>query len=328
MHRTVLSLSLLFALFTVPAAQAGKLYRWVDADGNTHYTDKIPTDQVERSHQELSETGIRTLTVPRAKTREEEEEERKLERLRVEQQRLIDKQQAADRVLLRTFRSEDDLIMARDGKLAAIDVMIKVTQGNIRRHQAKLSYLQHRAATREREGRAVPKALVTNIDTTLRNINEAYANIERKEQEKNTIRQDFARDLTRFRKLKNLTQKPAEAVAEAEEQETSTLPNLANCSDPQACDEAWTRAEAFVDANATTPMQMISDNIIMTAAPAKDRDISITMSRVVNSESGRTVLFMDLFCKDTVIGNEHCQSDSVSAIRQAFRPALGSAGRE
>jgi hypothetical protein len=324
MHRTVLFLPLLFALFTVPAAQAGKLYRWVDADGSTHYTDKIPPDQIERSHQELSGTGIRTLTVPRAKTDEEVEEERKLERLRAEQQRLIDKQQAADRVLLRTFRSEEDLIMARDGKLAAIDVMIKVTQGNIRRHQVKLSDLQHRAATREREGRTVTKVLLTNIDNTLRNINDAYANIERKEQGKNAIHQTFARDLKRFRELKNLTQKPAEA----EEQETGTLPNLASCSDPQTCDEAWTRAEAFVRANATTPMQMIGDNIIMTAAPTKDRDISITMSRVDNTESGRTVLFMDLFCKDTVIGKEHCQSDSVSAIRQAFSPAVGSAGRE
>ncbi len=330
MHPIVLFLPLFFALSTVPAAQAGKLYRWVDTDGNTHYTDKIPPDQVKHSRQELSEEGIRTLSVPRAKTKKEVEEQRKLGRLRAEQQRLIEKQQMEDRVLLRTFRNEDDLIMARNGKLAAIDGMIKVTQGNIRRHQAKLTDLQHRAATRERKGSTVPEVLVTKIDITLRNINEAYADIGRKEQEKNAIRETFARDLKRFWALKNLTRTlaEAEAAAEAETLETDTLPYLASCSNPQACDEAWTRAEAFVRENATTPLQMIGDNIIMTAAPAKDRDVSITVARVDNRESGRTVLFMDLFCRSTVVGQEHCRSDDISAIRQAFRPAMGDAGRE
>ena len=78
--------------------------------------------------------------------------------------------------------------------------------------------------------------------------------------------------------------------------------------------------------NATTPMQIIGDNIIMTAAPASNRDVSITVSRVDNPESGRTVLFMDLFCKDTVAGKEHCRSDRVFAIRHAFRPAVNSVG--
>lgn len=326
----VLFLPLLSALFTVPATQAGKLYRWVDADGNTHYTDKIPPDQVGLSRQELSEEGIQTRSVPRAKTKEEVEEQRRLERLRAEQQRLIEKQQMADRVLLRTFRSEDDLIMARNGKLAAIDIMIKVTQGNIRRYQAKLADFQHRAATRERKGSTVPKVLVNKIDHTLRNINEAYADIGRKEQEKDAIRRTFARDLKRFRELKNLTRTLAEAEtkAEVETRDTGTLPNLAHCPDPRACDDAWTRAETFVRENATTPMQMISDNIIMTAAPTRDRDVSITVSRVDDRDSGRTVLFMDLFCKSTVAGKELCRSDRISAIRQAFRPMVSGAGRE
>lgn len=320
MHPTILALHLLLSLLAVPAAQAGKMYRWVDAEGNTHYTDKIPADQVDRSRQELSDKGIRTATVPRAKTKEEVEEERRLEQLRAEQQRLIEKQQAEDRVLLRTFRSEDDMMMARDGKLAAIDVMIKVTQGNIRRHQKKLADLQHQAATQERAGKAAPTALVNNIDSTLRTINEAYAGIERREQEKSAIRQTFDQDLKRFQELKNLDRKPAET--EAEELAADSLPNLFRCPDPQSCDEAWTRAETFVRKNATTPMQMLSDNIIMTAAPAEERDISITVSRLDNQESGRTVLFMDLFCKDTPVGKEHCQSDRVSSIRQEFRPAV------
>ena len=147
MHPITLTLSLLIALVAIPAAQAGKLYRWVDEEGNVHYTDQIPADQVDRSRDELSDKGVRTATVPRAKTKEEREEERRVEQLRAEQQRLIEKQQAADRVLLRTFRSQDDIVMAMGGKLAAISVMIKITQGNIRRHQKKLADLQHQAAT-------------------------------------------------------------------------------------------------------------------------------------------------------------------------------------
>jgi hypothetical protein len=315
---------LVFTLLTVSVGQAARLYRWVDEEGNVHYTDKIPPAQVERGHQELSKDGVKTREVPRAKTKEEVERERELKQLRMEQQRLIEMQKAEDRVLLRTFRSEDDLLLARDGKLAAIDVQMKVIQGNIRRYQQRLSNLQHRAATLERSGKPLPESLLANIETTLQNINQSYSSIERKEQSKNAIRETFERDLNRFRELKNITpEKQTE-----QEQKPRKLPNLVNCSGPQDCARAWEKAEAYVRKHATTPMQMIGKNIIMTAAPSKDQDISITVSRIRNKDRGKTILFMDLFCKQTPLGTELCQSEQVASIREAFANSIGETSKQ
>jgi len=317
MHPTI-SFVLLSLLLTVPAAQAAKLYRWVDADGNVHYTDQIPPEQVERARHELSDEGVRTQKVERAKTREEIEEERRLEKLRAEQQRIIEKQQAEDRVLLRTFRSEDDLLMARDGKVTAIDLQIKVIRGNIRRYQERLAQMQRKAANLERAGRPVPKNQVENIETTLRQIKEAYSTIEQKEQDKTRIRQAFATDLKRFRELKNIS----DPTGGGQDQESGALPNLVSCANPTACAQAWKRAEAFVRQHATTPMQMHSDSIIMTAAPVNDNDVTVTVSRLRNRKTGTTALFMDYFCKDSPGGREHCATASVAAIRQKFHSAV------
>ncbi|QCW28645.1 DUF4124 domain-containing protein [Lysobacter enzymogenes] len=37
---------ILAATLAVPAAQAGKLYRWTDRNGVTHYGDRAPSDAV------------------------------------------------------------------------------------------------------------------------------------------------------------------------------------------------------------------------------------------------------------------------------------------
>ncbi len=320
MQRTTLTLAAAIALGLLLSPTQAKMYRWVDADGNVHYSDKIPTDQVDQARDELNKQGVGINRTPRAKTAEELAKEQELERLRLEQQRLIEEQQASDRVLLRTFRSEDDILLARDGKLAAIDVMIQVTQSNIRRNQAKLAQLQERAANLERAGRQVPDKLLANINTTLRNINDGYTAIDKKEQEKQAVRDTFGLDLKRFRELKNIRPKPEQIAREEQRKE---LDNLVHCKDEQACDAAWAKAETFLRTHATTPMQMLGGRILMSAAPKRDDDISITISRLKRPEQDATLLFMDLYCRDTPRGKELCDSDKVKAIRQTFLTDVG-----
>jgi hypothetical protein len=312
------TLSLAVLLLLITPALAGKLYRWVDENGKVHYSDKIPPQHADLSHDRLSNRGIRTSSMPRAKTEEELQRERELERLRAQQQELIEKQLAEDRVLLRTFRSEDDIILARDGKIEAIDVMIRVIQSNIRRYQAKLADMQRRAATLEKTARPVPGHLIDGIDNTLSSINKAYSAINRKEQEKLVISDVFARDQKRFRELKNLTP----LAAETEHKQNLSSLKLASCSGPRQCDQAWKLAENFVLQHATTRMQMLSGDIIMTKAPAQDQDISITVSRIADPDADRTLLFMDLFCRETPRGKEHCNSAEVLAIRSAFKEQI------
>jgi len=316
--RSLLYTFSILLLCVATLATAGKLYRWEDEHGNVHYSDKIPPQHIKQARDEMSEKGVATRSVPRAKTAEEIAREQELERLRAEQQRLIAEQQAADRVLLRTFRSEDDIILARNGKIEAIDVMIRVSQSNIRRYRARLADYQAKAATLERSGKAVNQRLLANIDSTLRSINDTYAGISEREKSKKEVAEAFAKDLDRFRELKRL-----EPKAYTKEQERRPILNLVKCATPESCKAAWARAEAFVVENATTRMQMLSDTIIMTAAPVKDDDLGITVSRIPERDTDETILFMDIYCKESPIGREYCESDNIKALRRTYWEQVG-----
>jgi len=208
------------------------------------------------------------------------------------------------------------------GKMAAVDVMIQITEGNIRRYQIKLEALQKHAANQERAGKAVPEKLLASIRDTVTRINENYAIIERREQEKNAIRNAFDRDLYRFRVLKRLE---PEKQVQQEEPKPLTLPNLIVCPDPASCDRLWGRAEEFVRRHATTRMQMLGDKIVMSAVPTKDDDVSITIARIDKQQANASVLFMDLFCRKTLLAQEFCLSERVAAIRDAFQVEVGGA---
>jgi hypothetical protein len=314
-------IALLVALFSGSVAEA-TLYRWVDENGHVQFTDRIPPNEVNRSRETLNEEGLPTAVIDRAKTREEVERDREIERLRAEQKKLIEQQQAANQVLLRTFRNEDDMILSRNGKLDAIEVGIQVAQGSVRRYQTKLTDLQRKAARLElsREGAtATHAALNAEIQDTLKRINETYVLIRGKEQDQQGIRDTFERDLKRFRTLKNLA--PGQQVVE--DRKFKPLDNLLPCGAETPCEQAWGRAETFVRKHATTPMQILGENIIMSGAPLRDTDISITISRIQERGGGTPVLFMDLFCKDSPLGKELCASPKVTAVRQAYRQEVG-----
>jgi len=297
----------------------GGLYRWVDEDGNVHYTDRIPPDQVKSEHTELSKKGVRIKSVSRAKTPEEIQKEQELERLRAEQEKLLEEQRAADQVLLRTFRSEDDMIMARDGKIAAIDVMTGVAKNNVLRQQERLVKLLAQAADLERAGKEVHKNLRDGIDQVGRAIRDSYADIVAREKQKDSIRADFGRDLERFRQLKKL---PASESPIPIQESRPILHNLVACAEPAQCDRLWEKATDYVRQHATTAVQTSSSVVFITAPPTAEQDISLVLTRIDDKEGPGASLFLDLQCNRTLNGKAFCRGQQAQAIVQGFRAAL------
>lgn len=297
----------------------GGLYRWVDEDGNVHYSDSVPPDQVTSGHTELSEGGVRIKSVPPVKTPDELLKEQELERLREQQERLVEQQRSADLVLLRTFRSEDDIKMALDGKLASIDVMINVTKSNLRRQQEWLAGLRAEAGNLERTGKPVPKRISDGIAQTEKAIKEAYSTIVDRERQKDSIRTKFDQDLVRFRHLKDL---PASDSPIPAEDARPMLHNIVTCSSREECDYLWTKATAYVRENATTPLQTSGENIFITAPPAAEKDVSLILSRLNDQNGLGASLFLDVQCKRSLRGEELCESELAQHIMDGFRPAI------
>lgn len=319
---SLVALSLVALMSLCASAFAGgdaKLFRWVDENGVVHYTDQIPPAQVDKGHSELSDKGVRVGVVPPAQSVEEIQRERELERLRAQQDRLVEQQKAADRVLLRTYRSVDDLVMAREGKIAAIDVVINVSRGNIRRQQDWLRNLRAEAADLERAGKPVPAHVTEAIAKSERYIRESYATIVNREQQKEMILADFDRDLRRFRQLKDIPEDKTDAVPE---RPRLALRNLVNCDNTAQCDQYWARAVAYAQAHATTPIQTSGANILITAPPEKQDDLGLTLSRIQEKEGAVTTIFLDLQCKNQSAADVGCADARALKVLSEFRDVV------
>ena len=314
----------LILLLTIPLSATGKMYRWVDDEGRVQYSDRVPPDQKAKEHSRFDESGIEIEKVKAAKSKKETQEqlarEKALKRLRAEQQRIIDIQKAADRVLLRTFRSEDDIKMSRDGKLTAIDVHIQVIRGNIKRLKNRLEELQKGAADMERQGRKPPQRYLADMLSVRQQIKDAYASIILKERDKDTIWASHEEDLQRFRTLKKL--QPEKPGITPSQQNASLLETVVACPDAESCNLAWEKAQTYVELYATTPMQLSSDIILMTRMPMQDDEFSLTVTRITAKEGTGAEIFLDLQCKNTPRGEKFCETEKVKAIRRNFREAL------
>jgi len=187
---------------SMPSLHAGKLYKWVDEHGQTRYGDRIPPQYAKKSNKTLNKQGVVVETKAAAKTREQIAEEQRLARQKAEQERKRQQQAHLDRILLDTFTNEDEMILTRDGKIEAIEAVIRVTNSRTEKIKQRLEKQQLRAANLERSGKAVSPKLQRGIRESRRQIryNSDYVSNRRKAQQ--AIGKKFELDIKRFRSLK------------------------------------------------------------------------------------------------------------------------------
>ena len=153
-------------------ASAAELYRYVDERGVV-VLDRhgVPPQHISRGYQVLNEQG-RVVREPPAPTAEE------FARLQAKAR------DASDAQLLRLYASVEDVERAETRKLAELDSVIGLSQGNLQSIRSQHSSLRKQAANHERAGRNVPENLLAQIE-----------NLEKEEQ-------SLLRDLARFEKTR------------------------------------------------------------------------------------------------------------------------------
>jgi len=296
-----------------------KLYKWVDENGNTHYSTSLPPEATDLAREELNKSGRVVDAVDDAPTADEIKHQEELERLRQEKAILIKKQKEEDSVLLKTFRSENDLVVARNLKLSSLDNLINITQGNIKRFKEKLSILQSQAAKQETSGKVVDQKIIEDIESLQRQIENGYESIANREVMKEEIFLDYDRDIKRFRVLKDFNVGKATPTYK---KQTLPLKTVYYCEDDNDCNTAWERAKAYIKQHATTPLQLVGKNLYMTSSPVNDNDITLSLSRIKNTGDGKEKIFLDQQCKNSPLGIEFCYGETSNSIKDGFIPAL------
>lgn len=305
-------------------ALAKKMYRWVDDKGNIYYSDQVPPEQVQHRRESLNENARVVDIVEKEKTKAQRELEKRLSSLRKQQDKIIAKQKAHDKVLLSTFRNLEDMKMAMKGKMLALDGQRNVVQGNLVRFEKQLQQQQKKAAQFERDGVKVPKKLLNNITTTKEQIELAYVEISRQFEKKKRVGAKFESDIARFIMLTDSRIDGKDVSKQAAETKAANELGLYFCETVKQCDIAWEVAKQFVDTYSTTELDIETVKLIMSRDPFNDADISLSVSKL-DVDKNKQQLFLDVRCRKSSLGDELCRSGKAKKIRRSFSGYIKSA---
>ncbi|MGY6276316.1 DUF4124 domain-containing protein [Methylomonas sp. MgM2] len=317
------SLALISSLLLVLANDSyakKRLYRWVDDEGNVTVSDQVPPDQVQHKRETLNEKAQVLDVVERAKSPEELAREIRLEELRKEQEKIIAKQAATDKLLLATYRNLDDMNKALENKLALLDNQKRIIEGNKSRLEQQLFQQQHQAANLERNGQNIPEKLLIDIAATRQQIELTAKDLQRHEFERQAIEREFRGDIARFEFLTRDYNDISNTQRSLAASNANNELGLFVCQDAGQCERAWKFAAEFVAKFATTGGDIETDKLIMTAAPVNDTDFSLSASKL--ERNGTQQIFLDIHCKASNIGRELCAGEKAQAIRRSFSPYI------
>jgi len=192
------------ALAGVPLSATAAIKCWTNHEGVRECGNVVPPEFAQQGHETLNKQGLTTDTAEAAKTREELLAERAAadaaRKAEIEERQ----REQADRVLLDTFASVDDLELTRDGQVAHLDSQIRLVQSHLEKLQVNLDQMIERAAETERRGEMPSAEMIKNIDSVRDQIrdNEEFIATKKREQEEICVR--FEADISRFRVLMGL----------------------------------------------------------------------------------------------------------------------------
>lgn len=192
------------ALAAVPLSASAAIKCWTNHEGVRECGNVVPPEFAQQGHETLNKQGLTTDTAEAAKTREELVAERAAadaaRKAEIEERR----REQADRVLLDTFASVDDLELTRDGQVAHLDSQIRLVHGHLEKLQVSLDQMIERAAESERRGEMPSAEMIKNIESVREQIRENEEFIATKKLEQEEIRIRFDADISRFRALMGL----------------------------------------------------------------------------------------------------------------------------
>ena len=177
-------------------------YRWTDAQGNVHYGDQIPADDMDRAYSVINQQGIVIQNVEQTKTKEQLQEEKRQQAIRDKEQQAAQARALHDHILLDTYSTEQDIIDTRDRNIAMLDGLINVSQHKLETLDRELQKLTRSAAEMERQGKPASSDLHQDIANTQSQIDGENVFIRNQRLQQAQIREKFAADLIRYRELK------------------------------------------------------------------------------------------------------------------------------
>lgn len=177
------------------------VYKWVDEDGDVHYSQTLPPERSGEAHDRLTSDGLVAERVGRVKTAEELEAlkaERAQKKEQAEQQRI---QAQQDRLFLAAFPTEEDVRQSIQSRRETVIAERESVEALIEQSRARFASRVERAAALERRGESVSEALVERIADDRAAIRELTERLEKVNARLAALEQELAAELRRHRRL-------------------------------------------------------------------------------------------------------------------------------
>ncbi len=305
------------------SVEAKKVYRWIDEQGDIYFSDQVPPEHSQHGRATLSQTGRVLEVTEQAQSKEQIEQEARLQELRRQQDKLIASQKIHDKALLSSYHSKEDMLLAIQSKMELFEKQKDIFDGSIERLTEQLKNQRNEITALESAAQSVPKALLDAVMLSQIRLeqtqNALRSQIEKQEQTKKIDEADVARFLFLTQSTKDLLPRTKiPSIKEANEL------GLFYCENDYQCNKAWEIGRNFVNFYSTTEPDVYNDKLIMNRPPPKDTDISLSLSRLAINE-GDYQIFLDIRCRSSLTGEALCASPKVKAIRSSFRTYINDA---
>ncbi len=199
--------AVVLALFAGAAAAQSdkqkKLYRWVDKDGQVHYGDSVPAEYAEQDREVLNRQGVPVGREEGTITPEEAAAQAAADKAARDEQ----KRKLRDRVLLQTYQSVQELEILRDNRLDLVDAQLTIQEqslSNLRAQRAQIERMAGRYAPANTapDAPALPDEVAADLARSASDIATQEANLQRRRDERESIRQNFEADIRRYQELR------------------------------------------------------------------------------------------------------------------------------
>lgn len=187
------ALSIVFC-HTANAENTGRIVKWKDEKGVTHYGDKIPPQYSNRENSLMNKQGI---TVQQNKT--ETYQDKAAEQAKIDQDK-------KDKALLGTFSNAEEIDLTRERNLEPDLMAIKSLQQDRAATQKKCDKTNSQASVFSKAKKPVPVNISTELEACQAVLKKIDHRIAERQLAIDTIRQRFDEDKKRYLYLRGMNQ--------------------------------------------------------------------------------------------------------------------------
>lgn len=196
---------LAFAVSASAQTKDSKHYKVVGEDGTIYYGDSVPPELTDYDKEVLNDHAVTIGRIEGRKTEEELAAEREAEKQRVARELQL----RADKALLATYLSVEEIQLHRDRRIELFQAQSRVTELYLRNLERQLAKLEREASrfapySDDPDAEIIDPDLVSHINETKGTISRHEENLQKFQSEEQVIIARFEGDIDRFKSLKGI----------------------------------------------------------------------------------------------------------------------------